>query len=85
MHVGCAADDLDGFLAADVHHADVQVIGIGMIHTGNNMADNDLVKLLAGLVHAFNGGAGHDHFGSIFFSAHGNLNVFLEPFHRYLH
>ena len=85
VHVRRAAYDLDRLFLTDVHHADVQVVGIGMIHAGKHLAYDHVVKLRAGLFHALDGRAGHNHFGGVFLAAHVDVHIFPKPLHWHLH
>jgi hypothetical protein len=39
--VGGAADDLAGLTFADIHHANAEAVGIGVLFTTEEMANND--------------------------------------------
>ena len=85
MHVGRAANDLYRLSLAHIHHADVQVVRIGVIHAAHHVTHDHLVELRAGLLDALDAGAGHDHAGGVVLRAHVDVHIFLEPLHGHFH
>ncbi len=85
MDVRRAADDLQRLPVAHVHHADVQVVGIGVVHAGQHAPHDHLVKLGAGLLHALHRRAGHHHPRSVFLRGHIYVNILPEPLHGHFH
>ena len=64
--VGRAADDVQGLLAAHIHHGAVQVVGVGVIHTGQHLANHHVVDLAAELLIPLDAVPDHNHLILIF-------------------
>ena len=84
LHIGRAAHDVQGFLAAHVYRTLMQM---GALHVlaGQHTAHDHLVHAVGHVLHAFHGGAGHDHSAFIFLGADGNVRVFPNHVHTQFH
>ena len=84
LHIGRAAHDVQGFLAAHIHGALVQM---GALHVlaGQHTAHDHLVHAVGHVLHALHGRAGHDHFAFIVLGTDGNVRVFPNHIHTQFH
>ena len=82
MDIGCAADYLYGFTLTDIHHADMQVIGVRVIYAADDIANHDLRELAAGYLHAFHAVSGHYHAAHVFIRRNIYIDILSKPTYR---
>ena len=80
----CAANDLP--LAFSISHAaNGELVRIGVFVAGNDLGDNDTIKLTPGLVESFHFNTEHCQMLRQLFGGPGEVDVLLEPIQRYFH
>ena len=79
-NVGRTGNDLYRLLLTEVELADFQVVGIRMIHNGEDLAGNNIFDLLTEVVNLLDLGAGHGQLGIILLRGDaGHIGVIRKP------
>ena len=79
LHIGSTGNDLDHPFT-DIHLADDQFVGIGMLFNGNDLADHDLLQIFIKTLKALDLCSGQSHGIGIFLSRYFKVrNVCFDP------
>ena len=82
INVLCGGYDLNGFFAADIDLADLELIGIGVFFNFDDFTDNNVGNIVGFFIIAFDFGAGHCHCVTELFRSDAGFNIVRKPSER---
>ena len=84
-HVLGTTDDLQRFVCTDIHLADAQLVGIGMLFTLQHVTDHDTLRQAGEIVEFLDFETGHRQPFTQLFSGFIHLHKILQPGERNPH